>query len=422
MGLLRSGDWILLCATILLLILQAWSPLWRGHLQPDVGTFFDRATFFQTHGTWQGMSYNEYQPGALWFFALLGWLSLARGSFDAFLSTVVFANVALIIGHFFFFRHYGSRVAPIIFTLLVLSMGPILLFRFELFVSLILLMVWRLFQRGDDRAAAAVLGFATSVKVYPVILLPLLVAESLRLRLFKKATMTVLFFGLGLMLPVAFMIAFGGSLSEIIQGVRVHNLKPISLDGVWGTIITIAQAVARIPFQKTFGSGIHGLASNLPLLPSSVLNFIWMVPTGLTILFIFWQKRSRGYTDPGLAYLVLLTFLFFSKVLNPQYLWWFVVFLPWIPSPWHGPKSRWVVVVLAMLSLALTQIYYPMHYTQFLAWFDGTYPSPLLFIIVVLRNILLLVLLIFACVGYRRSCGHQVTLRKVLKRTGAKGE
>ncbi len=388
--------WTLLAGVILLLFWEAYSPVWRGHLEVDVGAFYARASYFFSNGTWKGMPYNEYQPGALWLFVFLYWLTPSMGSYDAFLMALMAANAFLMVAHFSFFVRYGHRFAAAIFVAILAATGPILFFRFELFVSLLTLWAWHTFQRRSTIHAGFLLGIASSMKLYPVVLMPFLVLEHVRRGEHSPAVHTIFAFFAGALTPVFLLISFGSNWADVLQSVRVHELKPIGLEGIWGNLITLLQSANGIPLRITPGYGVHGLSSDLAFLGERTISVCWVVLSCGLIAGILWKRRRRGFTDAGLAYLTLFAFLFFTKVVNPQYLWWFVVFLPFVPLGWYTIWTRWLIIGGILLSLILTQIVYPLFYSDFLDWFNGNGGTPLLFSLVVLRNAILLTVLILS--------------------------
>jgi threonine/homoserine/homoserine lactone efflux protein len=98
-------------------------------------------------------------------------------------------------------------------------------------------------------------------------------------------------------------------------------------------------------------------------------------------------------------------FVVFAKVLNPQYLWWFLSFMPLVVLT-HNGRLWWIVAAALGLSAALTQLVYPLNYTEFVNWFRTASGSSLWFTVILIRNGLLLaatVVAISALAGPRRA-------------------
>src|SRR6185436_5412051 len=60
------------------------------------------------------------------------------------------------------------------------ALGPFVLSRFDLYAAVITLTVVTATLRGRDRLAAVLLGMAIATKIYPAVLLPLLVVRAWR--------------------------------------------------------------------------------------------------------------------------------------------------------------------------------------------------------------------------------------------------
>ncbi len=387
----RVIEWGLLLLMLAILLCQAYNPLWQGHLQADLGAFHGRATHFAEHQSWDGMSYNEYQPGALWFFVFIEMLAPHSQDFGSFRDTLILVNVLLLVGHFVFFKRYSHRYAPIIFLGLALASGPILLYRFELLVSALALLAWQRLRQKDVLVGSFLLGLSTAVKLYPVFLLPFFVADAARKRPIH-ALDALMAFALGVGIPVLAVMAFGATPGQIAHSIHVHGLKPIGLENIWTSIIIIAQHAANMPVVRLSEYGIHGIASGISLITPRRLDMLNLVITGLATLTFLWSRRKRGYDDARIAFIVLLLFLVPSRTLNPQYLWWVLVFLPLLSVKDFTPL-RWSGVILASLgALLLTQAFYPTHYSEYLAWYGDPSSGAVYFWLLTARNLCLLVL------------------------------
>jgi Gpi18-like mannosyltransferase len=359
---------------------QAHHPLWQPHLQVDVATFHQRAVHFAQSG-WAGMPYNEYQPGALWFFALIGTLVPDASSFSGYRTGLIAANIALLVAHLFLYRAFQRPYAPVIFVGLVLAAGPIVLYRFELLVSALVLAAWYVFRRSNLPAAGALLGLASAVKLYPVILLPVFIAEAIRKRQWVHAAAVVEFFILGALVPTAAFIGAGGSISGILGSVEVHQLKPLNLSGLWTSLVLFWQKATGAALHVTPGYGVHGVTPTSPYLPLELFNWLWVVPVGGVLLFLLWTFRRRGYTEPVIAFTLLLVFVLFSKVMNPQYLWWFIAFAPLLPLRTRKRTCSIGAIGAGAVVLGLTQYIYPVRYTRFIEWFyTGDLLVPLIYV------------------------------------------
>jgi len=384
----EAGALMFLLLALGILLIQAHLPQWRGHLEVDIKIYSIRSWPFIDEGTWKHLEFSEYPPAALWFFVLMHWVTLNPLSYPFFLNAMIWLNVLLIVAQFFFFKLYGPRGATIIFVATVLAMGPILLFRFELFVTMLLLVAWELFRRDRLGASAFLLGLAACMKLYPVVLLPLLLMDLFRRKQILQIYRTIMFFLAGLLAPTVAFLAWGGSLVAITNGLRMQQLRTVALEGIWGTLITLLQFAMGIPRRVVDMNNERGLISDLWFLPNGVVSFAEMALIILLFIWMFRLPKERRLSEPAFAFLTLFVFTFFAKHENPQYRWWFAAFLPFLAVRIY-PRSLWVVVAL-VIGLFLTQFIYPLHYNEFLDWFYDKQASPRLFLISVVRNVVFL--------------------------------
>lgn len=402
---MNNRAWValfLLIITVSALVWQAYHPWWRPHLQTDAVAYQIQALHFRQTGSWAGLQ-QWYQPAALWFFVLISYLAWPPTHFDHFLAAVIGLNVVLIAAHFYFFARHGHRYSTLFFALILLAFGPIVLYRFELLATLLVIWSWHFWQRRQVPLAGFLLGLAVAVKVYPIVLLPLFLAESIRTKDWRHGLSLLIWVVEGIALPTAALFLFGSSLADILAGVLFHDFKPVGLEGAWGSFITLVQMALDIPIRMTPGFGVHGLTSDLPLLTNDFLNQVWLIPYSLVFAVVLWLFRRRGYTDPLLALLLLFVFVLFAKVLNFHYILWYLVFLPVVPLFWYRRWEWTLILVLVSLSLVLSQIVYPLYFTEFLEWYYGHTEYSIFFTIAVVRNLLLVALLGILLRGLWRS-------------------
>ena len=387
---------LFLVVVLLALITQAYTPAWRGHLQVDVVAYHLRAQHFFEHDySWAGLRGNEYQPGALWFFVLIGMVTSTISNFEAFLTAIVIVNSLLICGYFYYFKMYGHRYASLLFLLFALAAGPILLYRFELLVVLLTIVSWHFFQHKKLSVASFLLGLATAIKVYPLIILPIFIIQHLQKKKLQDILLIVAWYAAGLAAPVAVFLGFSGGLTGLLSSLEFHQLKPVGFEGVLGMAILIAQNISDIPLRTAPGYGVYGFASSLPLLSNGVLNNIWMVPVGMFYGLWWYYRRSIQLASPAVLFSLLILFTTFTKVLNPQYLWWFVPIMPMMQARWSKNLSIYSTSLIIIALLVFTQVVYPLNYSDFLEVFNRTsFLGQPLFILSAIRNILLLQLVI----------------------------
>lgn len=378
---------------ILVVILgQALNPRWNAHLQMDVKTFQNRSTSFFENNSWKELGANEYQPAALWWFVLNGIPSEVFGNREIYLHTFIIINIVIATVIWLFFVNILGKKSGFLFSLILLATGPILLFRFELLTSLLVILAWFFMGKRRFYLSVIFLSLAVGLKLYPLILLPFLLGEVLKRRVSLVSTLGI--FLAGLTIPVVTYLLLGGTVGTLIDSIRFHQLKSIGMEGIWGNLLALTKIFAGIDFTIISGYGVHGVSTNVALFNSTILDVLPIAITSGLVLLVLWKYRKVGYSSSLLAFSALAAFTIPLKVLNPQYLWWFLVLVPFVLEKFTNLLWYKAVVAASVLSLALTQYIYPLNYSEFLLWFRNvSWNSPFL-IVLTIRNICLLVVLV----------------------------
>jgi hypothetical protein len=397
--------WLFFAAITVFLLWQAFNAHWFAHIHTDINVFWWISSTFCSQGSWAHIDTNAYQPGALWFFLGVSQLTPAALTRDGFLFAMVLANIVLLLLHFTYFLYLGNKWSAFIFSLIALGMGPIIFFRFELLVSALCLLSWHLFsKRNSDLSASFVLGLGSAVKIYPVVLFPFYLAEVLQAKAIGKVVSRITAFAAGVALPVVMYFATDGSWNELFKSLSFNNLKPISLESFWGNIITLIQKAGGMPVRPAPAYGINGLYSDI-FLNAQIVNQIWIVIFSLTVLWLLWKFRPNNYRNVLIPFIVLLQFVALSKTPNPQYMWWIFVFLPLVPLSLFSFRERIIVLASTFCSLVLTQILYPLFYSEFLAfYFTQNRDYWWVFGVCSLRNLLLILIMIYAFKAASSEC------------------
>lgn len=377
---------------VLILFYQAQIPLWQSHLQVDVVTFFNRAKSFWQNNSWLRLELNEYQPGALLFFLIPSVFLKLKESYSSYLSAFFYINVVLIGFHFLIYRIQKPISSVISFMFILLFSGPILFYRFELLTSLLCIFSFFLWIRDKKNFSALILGIAVSVKLYPMLLIPYLLILSFKKdKSILKILSIFLFFMMGAFIPVFVVWFLGLSLGQLWESLQFHSLKSIGLEGMPAMVLTVWEKLTTGAYPQYISAyGINGLIIKNEL-PRVFYNWLWLPPVLAFYIFLFLRKEN--FFRYEIPFLAVQLFLIFSKGLNPQYIFWFLLFFP-LFSKYKDKIDYFADLFLILLVVFLTQLIYPILYTDFLQKFytDGTMPQ--IFYLQVIRNVAFLILFV----------------------------
>ena len=383
-----------------LLWFQANHPLWQPHIVVDPVVYWHRAVSFLEHGgTWAHLGMNEYQPGALWFFAAV--MAVAGGgepgAFGVFLPALLVTNLALLAAHVVLVRVFVSNRAAWLMLFFAVLVGPILLCRFELLVSLLVLSGWIFWRRGFFWPAGFLLGAATATKIYPVLLVPLLLVAAWREGRANRTSAAFFAWLAGGFFVTGALGLFGCDWTDLLAAMRFHFDKPFGVEGLLGSGIPLVQGLLGIPLRLAPRNGIHGFESDLGAVPTFLLEWCWLAAVvAVTLLIVLRLPRDGRCADPGAIFVLFGWYVLLGKLTAPQYAWWALPFLALAPAVWLARREwRWLLLLIAG-SLALAQYVYPLNYSEFLASFQGGYMNDRIFRLNLVKNLLWLAALLVA--------------------------
>lgn len=365
------------------------------HLSTDIFVFHARALYFWEHLNLSGLGHNEYQPGAILFFILLGSISfLINNSFETFKWVLFTANIGLIVLTAFLFHKMKKTYGIILLSFLLVSSGPILLFRFDMLVIFLLTLVFYLWEKGKFAAAMAVLSLGVLVKVYPVIFLPYLLWITFKKLKFNNS-LYLFFIFLSTLISyfLIYTILLQAGFENTFQSYNIHNLKSVATESVWSSLIYFINIARGLPLPSMESDfGINAIARN-EIFPSiTFYNYFWILPMGILNLLYFIRKKTINSLDYKFLILNLLVFLIFSKVLANQYLGWFLFLLPLLSLKELLSKTWIINIFLIILTTLLHTYIYPLQYAQWLGILNRKQPDLFLTGVMLISSLILIIL------------------------------
>ncbi len=367
-----KGLLILSLFTVVLLWWQSQQPAWNSHMQVDVWISWERITYWVDHyNSFEGLIGNEILPATLLYVFIPTVIAASSMlNYSIYLPLAMLLNLVVVATHGFFVKDKFVFLTSLIF------LGPILLFRFEPMVTLLMLLSFVAFEKEKFKLSGMWLGLATAMKVFPVIYLPYFAMILWNKKQLRSFVGLVIFFGEALLASVLAFFLMGGSIAQVLYALSFHSQKLISIESIPGSIITGWSMLTNgFPPELIPGNGIWAVPG-----PAAIFNKLWMIP--ITILYYFvWKSEALStkfsYKVP---YVLTLIFLVFSKNLNPQYLWWFLAILPFV-------KPTKLVWGLTLATALLNQLVFPLYYTTFVESFFREHHDYWIYYLLLLRNI-----------------------------------
>jgi Glycosyltransferase family 87 len=265
-------------------------------------------------------------------------------------------------------------------ALLPLLLGGVILTRFDLVPAALVTAGVALVVAGRLRAAAVMIGVGVAVKLYPVVLVPLLGVQAWRSG-GRRELATVLALAAA---PVALaylpflLFAPDGVLDSIGRQLG----RPLQIESLGAGVLLALHHAFGLSLDWASGSG----SQNLTGTGADAVAVLQGIAQAVAVALV-WLSFARGpATTERLvrhAAAAVVAFVALSKVLSPQFLVWLVLLVPLV----GGPRRR-AALLLTVVACVLTAVWFPARYWDLVFTFD-----PLASWLVLLRGVTLLALL-----------------------------
>jgi uncharacterized membrane protein len=313
----------------------------------------------------------EYPPGALAPFVLPALVSGTRGQYDrAFVALMLAALVviaSLLVLSLEALRASASRVAVSVGALLlgVMLLGPFVLTRFDLYAAAVTLAAVCAVLHRRDRFGSALLGVAIATKIYPAVLLPLLVT-----RIWRRDGRTAALRGLGLTVAtaVAIYVPFAVLAPEgVVRSVWRQVGRPLQIESLGSGVLLALHHAAGLPLGWASGNGSQNVTGTVAAVASAATTVV-----GLAALALVWVRFARGDTESAARFArysaaAIVAFVAFGKVASPQFLVWLLAVVVLVPG-----RRGIGATGLLLAACALTRLWFPRTYWELVKQFDPT--------------------------------------------------
>lgn len=310
----------------------------------------------------------EYPPGVI---PILAVPALVTGSRDGYgfvfglwMALWGVAGIVLVVrARGLLARPHGESVAVLCaLALSPLLLGQLILDRFDLVPATLTVAVLAAVLADRLRLAAVLLGAAIAVKLYPAVLLPLLVAWAWRHR-DRRAGLVVggLTVGVALLAYLPFAVISPGGVADSL-GRQLG--RPLQIESLGAGILLVLHQVTGMGLewssshgsQNLDGSGAAILAGALSVAQLAVLAWIWIR---------FARRRADRDALVVASAAAVVAFVALAKVISPQFMIWPLFLLPLL----GGVRLRLAGGLYALACL-LTELWFPLRYWSLVKEFD----------------------------------------------------
>ena len=335
--------------------------------------------FYDNWGTWiaghllpYGDFKLEYPPGSIPVFALPVYLRKLAG-YHWFYPTwfrmemlacglLMLAGMALALRAM---RASTRRFAGALFfaALSPLALGPVSIARYDLVPAMITAFAVAALVSRHDRLAMLAIALGAVVKLYPAVLLPIVLVDAWRRRGRRGVVESLAIFVVVLVAAFAPFLAL--TPHGIAASVRGQAGRPLQIESIGAAAFLAAHQIAGTYVRVVESHGSDNIVGSAPKTVATLCAALVVV--ALVGVWIVYARRKGGPEETLAACAAAVTaYIAFNKVFSPQYLVWLVPLVPLV----RGRRGLWASVLLG-LSLLLTQLWEPYSYVHLITRLDA---------------------------------------------------
>jgi hypothetical protein len=253
--------------------------------------------------------------------------------------------------------------AVVLAALAPLLLGSVLLSRFDLWPTAIVVGALAALVSGHLRLGSGLLGLGVAAKLWPGVLVPLVVTYVWRERGRREALVCAGV--LGAVVLVCFLPFLVLAPVDTLDSVWRQARRPLQIESLGSAVLLAAHHAFGLDLTMKSSSGSQNLDGTLPDVVAVVQGLVQ-----LGVLVALWVSFARGPASRErlrrYAAAVVCAFVVLGKVLSPQFLIWLIPLVPLV----RGRRGLAASALLAV-ALVLTQLWFPYRYWDLALRFDG---------------------------------------------------
>jgi len=311
----------------------------------------------------------EYPPIALLPFAIPSLISSTQDEYDSlFQALMIFAFAGCAVLIVLSLHALGSTTARMIVSVLafwagIALLGPFLMTRFDLFAALMTLTAMTAILYRRENLGPILLGLAIATKIYPAVLVPLLVIRAGR-RGGNAAALRALLLPL-VMAALVYLPFFLLAPHGVAQSISRQASRPLQIESLGSGVLLALHHAFGMPLAWASGAGSQNLTGTVASVTSGITALAL-----LGALVLVWMRFARGDAASNerftrYAAAAIIAFIALGKVLSPQFLVWAVAAVVLVQG------TRGVLATgLVLVACGLTRWWFPGMYWELVKQFD----------------------------------------------------
>jgi len=307
----------------------------------DLNIYY-RSSLYLLEGKLPYRDFNlEYPPFALLPFVIprMVALGLAKNyyiyAFLFLLENILFStiNMLLLLRVVSVYASQPQRIRVLVFyTLFTLIISPVLLWRYDLFPTVLTVVALVAVLSNRPTLAGISLGLGVAAKLYPLVLLPVFTVYFFT----NKSYRAILNIWLGTLGAVflSFLPFLITTKDKLFSFLDYHKERGLQIESLPAGLISLVHKWGLIELKTVAGYGSRNIVSPLDDIVLAVLPLLLII-LYISMLVSCWyrfrEERSKSElmkVDSLVAYtlLALLIFIITNKVFSPQYIVWIIPF------------------------------------------------------------------------------------------------
>jgi uncharacterized membrane protein len=307
----------------------------------DLNIYY-RSSLYLLEGKLPYRDFNlEYPPFALLPFVIprMVALGLAKNyyiyAFLFLLENILFStiNMLLLLRVVSVYASQPQRIRALVFyTLFTLIISPVLLWRYDLFPTVLTVVALVAVLSNRPTLAGISLGLGVAAKLYPLMLLPVFTVYFFT----NKSYRAILNIWLGTLGTVflSFLPFLITTKDKLFSFLDYHKERGLQIESLPAGLISLVHKWGLIELKTVAGYGSRNIVSPLDDIVLAVLPLLLII-LYISMLVSCWyrfrEERSKSElmkVDSLVAYtlLALLIFIITNKVFSPQYIVWIIPF------------------------------------------------------------------------------------------------
>jgi len=235
-----------------------------------------------------------------------------------------------------------------------LALGSVILTRFDLWPTALLVLGLASVLAERRRLGLGVLGLAASAKIFPAVVVPLAIAYVWRRRGRREALICTGIFAAVVALCFAPFVRLspGGVWDSLYRQAD----RPLQIESLGSSFLLVAHQLGAWTVHLNLSHGSQNQGGSFAGALATVQSVVQAV-----VVIGLWITFARGPTEPErlvrYSAATVAAFIAFGKVLSPQFLIWLLPLVPLV----RGRRGLAASAVL-LVALVLTQLWFPNRY------------------------------------------------------------